>query len=161
MKYILLSTLVFILSFSVYAQEQSPVTWSATILNNNDNTVDFVFMANIKDGWHLYSQTLESDKGPIPTSFSFTESDDFELVGKTNENPPRKTYDPNFEMEIAMFEGQAMFSQKLMMKAETMSVSGKISFMVCNDEQCIFPPEEEFLIVKKGETLSFTILEKK
>lgn len=158
MKFILFNLVVFILSSSAFAQEESPVTWSTAHFENADKSVNLVFMATIKDGWHLYSQTLDSDKGPIPTSFIFSDNKNIELIGKTEENPPRVKYDSNFEMDIAMFSGQAMFSQKLLPKSESVSVSGKISFMVCNDEKCIFPPEREFLFTKEGKAIAFRMV---
>ena len=98
MKIILISIFAFVLTFSAFAQVETPVVWNKAFLHNQDGTIDLTFIAVIEDGWHLYSQTLDSDKGPIPTSFEFAETDDFALVGKTTETKPHKKYDPDFSL---------------------------------------------------------------
>lgn len=50
---------------------QDKVTWSASY-NADDSTI--VLHADIAEGWHLYSQNLDNDMGPIPTEISFEEN---------------------------------------------------------------------------------------
>ncbi len=128
-------------------ETKDPIQWSQEVWINKDGTSTITFNAIIEEGWHLYSQNLDTAKiGPIPTSFTFTESEDYTLIGNVMEGVPVVEFDTNFEMEIAMFENTAAFSQQIKLKGESGTIEGNISFMVCNDEQCIFPPEYAFTI---------------
>ncbi|NNK80425.1 MAG: hypothetical protein HKO93_02920, partial [Flavobacteriales bacterium] len=89
-------------------------TWKSEKVEGSTNEYDITFTAEIEPHWHLYSQNLESDFGPIPTSFSFADSTGrFELLGKTQEGTPLVSYDPNFEMDLSYFETKADFVQRI------------------------------------------------
>ena len=60
----------------------------------------------------MYSQFVEND-GPLPTTFTFFDSDKYELIGTTQEDEPKKEYDPNFDMVLSYFTKEAVFSQKV------------------------------------------------
>ena len=72
-------------AFLSFGQEK--VTWDFSY-DNGTNTIEI--KAKIEDGWHLYSQELENEFGPIPTSFEFTPNDNYTLVGSTEEPTPIK-----------------------------------------------------------------------
>ncbi|WP_442794467.1 cytochrome c biogenesis protein CcdA [Pelobium manganitolerans] len=140
-----------ILIISAQAQILKPVKWSFGAETLNEKEANLVITAKIDAGWHVYAQNIE-EGGPIPTSFSFTKSPDFTLVGKTSESPkPVSAFDPNFNMQISWHENTAVFKQKIKLnKAET-TVKGALEFMVCNDKQCLPPEEVAFAInVKAG-----------
>jgi len=142
-------------SHCVQAQVESPISWDKSFEINEDKSINLIFTATIKDGWHLYSQTLDPNEGPIPTSFKFKEAPGYELSGETIEGDPKVKYDTNFEMDIAMFDSTATFTQKILHTGKSLRLFGEISFMVCNDEQCIFPPEEEFTFTFTGSRYMF------
>ncbi len=118
-------------------------TWKSEKVAGTPDEYDITFTAEIDPHWHLYSQYLESDFGPVPTSFSFADSTGgFELVGKTKEGTPLVSYDPNFEMDLSYFEKKADFVQRIKIDANNDgTVSGFLSFMVCDDSKCL-PPED-------------------
>jgi thiol:disulfide interchange protein DsbD len=94
----------------------------------------------------LYSQFL-ADGGPVPTSFAFEKSKDYELVGGTSEGKPEKLFDKNFEMELAFFGGEALFKQKIkVLGTKPFKVKGLVNFMVCDDSKCLPPEDIEFAI---------------
>ncbi|MEJ7661472.1 MAG: hypothetical protein WKG07_18740 [Hymenobacter sp.] len=98
----------------------------------------------------MYSQFIE-EGGPEPTSFKFTPSPDYELMGKVAESPaPVKAFEKAFNMNIAYFPKRAVFSQKIRLKAPQTAVKGTVTFMVCNDEKCLPPDDLDFSIEVKG-----------
>jgi len=136
---------LFIVSFfmlAVNCAAQDHVTWEFSY-SDEDNSL--VAEATIDKGWHLYSQTSTQDFGPIPTSFSFTPTSDYTLVGTTKEDEPITEYDPNFEDELQFFKNNATFVQEVTIEAPT-TIKGTVTYMVCNESICMPPRDVEFTI---------------
>ena len=143
MKRIFLFTLfILALTFSSAICAQDVVEWKIKY-NEKDNTVEL--KATIKNGWHLYSQHIENNVGPVPTSFTFKSSDDFQLFGQVVEPTPIKKYDENFEATLDFFEKEAIFIQKIKVSKSTV-LEGTITFMVCNESMCLPPVDYKFKI---------------
>jgi Disulphide bond corrector protein DsbC len=135
---------------SASAQILEPVKWSCKAEKTDPGEATLIMKATIEKGWHLYSQNI-SDGGPIKTTFTFTPSADYELVGKPAEGKAFEFYDKNFEMQLAHFSGEADFVQKIKISnPKTFSVSGFVEFMVCDDEKCLPPSVVEFQITVHG-----------
>lgn len=133
------------------AQIEHHVTWGFASKNVGKQDAELVITATIDNGWHLYSQFIESG-GPIPTSFKFVPSADYELDGKVKETlKPVKAFEKAFNMNIAYFEKKAVFVQKVKLKTTTTIIKGSLEFMVCNDVQCLPPDEVPFSITVKNE----------
>jgi thiol:disulfide interchange protein DsbD len=109
--------LVLILAFSIttFAQIVTPVKWKFSSKKIANNQFELIFTANIDKGWHVYSQYLESDNGPVATSFTFEKNASYKLDGKTTESKSKKEYDANFEMNVNYFETKADFFQKVVL----------------------------------------------
>ena len=58
-------------SFAAFGQILEPVKWTMEQKHIAGDEFELVFKAKIEDGWKVYSQYLESDDGPIRTSFNF------------------------------------------------------------------------------------------
>ncbi len=122
--------------------QEAAIQWE---FNYNEKTNQVEIVANIKDGWHLYSQHIKNDVGPIPTSITFKSSDDFQLIGAVGEPQPIQKYDENFEATLDFFEHKVIFTQKV--KAKKASVlEGSVTFMVCNETMCLPPVDKQFKI---------------
>lgn len=140
-----------LLSLSINAQIEDPVSWSfSTEVVNNETYI--VSKATIDPGWHLYSQYLESDDGPIPTEITFKKTSAFELIGKNEEKSKVVTeYDPNFAMNLNFFKKEAIFKQKIKNLSVTdHEVTVVVYYMVCDDEKCLPPSEEEYKVTVKA-----------
>ena len=125
------------------AQILDPVIWEFSQTKISESEVELQFKASIEDHWHLYSQftgQFYGDEGPIPPSFVFKESENFEKLGETLEEIPMEVFDPIFEMDLKYFEGLATFSQKIKtLNSNPFIIEGEINFMSCDQVQCIFP----------------------
>ncbi|MEY8847500.1 protein-disulfide reductase DsbD domain-containing protein [Psychroserpens sp. XS_ASV72] len=133
----LCSVLVF--SLTAFAQVLEPVKWETSVTKISDTEYDLIATATIDEGWHLYSQNVPED-GPIPTTFNYTTTSDFKLVGKTLEDEGHTIDDPVFEMKIKFFELKADFKQRIKILNKDLSiVKGEVEFMVCDDKRCLPP----------------------
>jgi thiol:disulfide interchange protein DsbD len=133
-------------SLTLFAQIEEPVKWSFSAQKLSDTEVNLLIKAKIDKGWHVYSQFIE-DGGPIPTSFKFSPSADYELIGKVSESPKAvNAFDPNFGMQIAWHQDAVTFTQKIKLKNPKTTIKGVLEFMVCNDKKCLPPTEVEFTI---------------
>jgi len=149
-KKVVLSFLFLCCVLGMSAEIQKPVTWSFSNKQISDTEFDLVLTANIDDNWHLYSQFI-GEGGPVPTSFKFKPSPDYVLVGKVSESPkPKKIYEKVFEMEVAFFEKKATFTQKINLKVPAAKIKGTLTFMVCDDSQCLPPEDIDFSFDLKG-----------
>lgn len=98
--------------------------------------------AKIADGWHLYSQHIENNVGPVPTSFTFMSSNDYTLLGQVIEPKAIQKYDENFEATLDFFEKEVTFVQKIEVKNQSI-LKGTITFMVCNETMCLPPVDKK------------------
>ena len=146
----LLVVLFTLMSVVVSAQIFNPVEWEFTQKQLSDTEIELQFKASIEDHWHLYSQHIEDD-GPVPTEFTFTTTDGFELVGNMQEGEPLEEFDPNFDMILKYFGHEAIFTQKVKVTSATdFKLDGNVYFMVCDEVQCLPPEEVEFTFDIKG-----------
>jgi thiol:disulfide interchange protein len=149
-KKVVLSFLFLCCVFGMSAEIQKPVTWSFSNKKVSDTEFDLVLTANIDNSWHLYSQFI-GEGGPVPTSFKFKLSPDYVLVGKVSESPkPHKVFDKVFGMDVAFFEKKAVFTQKIKLKVPATKINGTLTFMVCDDNQCLPPEDIDFSFDLKG-----------
>src|ERR1017187_9311850 len=68
----------------------------------------------IDPGWHLYSMT---SAGAIPTTIKVAANAAVEKI-RVFPAPPKKAYDPNFQLDTETYEGSAFFLVELQLKPE-------------------------------------------
>jgi len=143
-KFLFVGVVLF-LSESTCGQILTPVKWSFEAQKVAELEYDLIFTATIDKGWHVYSQYLESDEGPIPTSFHFDENPHVEFVGKTKETGIKsEAYDSLFEMKAIQFSGKPVFTQRVKLREGTKSVKGYLEYMSCDNKRCLPPSEVDF-----------------
>ncbi len=131
----------------IYAQIYDPVSWKTQVEAQADNSFDLIALASIERGWHLYAQNLP-EGGPVSTSFNFPSTDGYRLIGKMSQSEPITFFDDIFEMETSYYEIKATFTQRVKIQdASLKSITAEVTFMVCNDTQCL-PPATVELIFK-------------
>ncbi len=124
--------------------QQNPVKWSYEAKKVADNTYDLIFTANISDGWYVYSQYLESDEGPIRTTFTYEDNAAVKLDGKNVEAGQKvEGYDDLFGMNIIKFKGKPTFTQRVKINGPT-TFKGSVEFMTCDHERCLPPSDVPF-----------------
>ena len=127
------------------AQVYDPVKWSTSVEQLSDNEFLLISTATIESGWHLYSQDVPED-GPLPTTFSYDDANgSIGIVGNTVEEKGHIVDDPVFEMRIKYFEHKTEFKQKVSVSADIDTVKGYVEFMVCDDQKCLPPVEQELV----------------
>jgi hypothetical protein len=139
MKKLLLVLAVMFAGRSAFAQIEGHVTWAYAAKKVSATEAVILLKATIDEGWHVYSLNVK-DGGPIKTSFKFTPSKEYTLVGKTTEPTPITKYEKAFSMNVSYFENSVVFQQKVKLKGKKASVKGTLEFMTCNDQKCL-PPE--------------------
>ncbi len=124
----------------------NPVSWTTTAKKINDKEFELVLSAKVQEGWTIYSQFLEGEDGPVPTTITFDDSKAFETVGKTKEAGPKRIagFDKVFEMDVVKFKKSVDFTQKLKINDPNKPVSGFIEFMTCDATKCLPPAEVDF-----------------
>jgi len=150
MRKILFVTILFIgvLTLSAGAQILTPVHWSYAAKKINDREAVIFMRASIEDNWHLYAQYVK-EGGPVKTTFTFNRPAGYDLNGPTTEPTPFTRYEKVFNMEVSFFEHEVVFQQKIKLRANNIVVKGKVTFMTCNDKQCLPPEEVTFSIPVK------------
>jgi thiol:disulfide interchange protein len=130
------------------AGAQNPVKWSYSSKDAGNGQYDLIFTADIEDGWTTYSQFLESDDGPVATSFTFQEGPSYKLIGKAKESGDKFTkFDNVFGMNLTKFKHKAIFTQRVEVKDFSKPIEGYLTFMVCDDEMCLPPKDIDFRFV--------------
>lgn len=134
----------------VEVEEIVAANWSYEVIDLDNGEYDVKFVANITEGFHLYSQFLDpSADGPLPTWLRYDENAGIEIIGEATEPDVHSVYDDVWEADILQFDGTATFVQKVKVTDEaSFTLSGTILYMACNDGQCV-NLEEVFSVTLK------------
>ncbi len=123
------------------------IKWSVKSTKVSDDEYEVVIHAWLQNKWHLYSQVLEWDEGPLSTIVTFETKDGFELIGKTEEEGVEKHFDPVWEHDISFFADEVVFRQKVKVKnKDALKLTGNINFMMCDDRECMPPDDFGFTV---------------
>ena len=125
-----------------------PVTWNTGIYQTERNDeYELIFQASVESCWHVYSQFIEGFDGPMATAFSVEWPEGLEALGEVAECEPIVKFDPQFNMDVPYFEEEVFFVQRFRTTGSPIStVSGFITYMACNEEKCVFPPDLNFKV---------------
>jgi thiol:disulfide interchange protein DsbD len=122
---------------------QSVVKWSGVYSKKTD---EVILTATIEKKWHLYSQYISPNAGPVATKITFTKNKKVKIKGKPLEENVHAFYDENFGAHLSVFDDKAIFRQKIRVKKNT-DLKVVITYMVCDDTRCL-PPTDETLTIK-------------
>lgn len=145
LKHVLIAIAV-LCTFATYAQIEKPAQWNFSSEKISDNEYQVLFKAKIGNGWHLFSQYLPKGNYSLPTTFTFEQITDIELVDTVAELS--NLIIEKDEMVGAMvhfYLNEAIFAQKVKVTGPAPTIGGKIDFQCCTDEQCVMG-NEEFLV---------------
>jgi thiol:disulfide interchange protein len=147
MKQIFFLTLVLIATFIGKVQAQNPVSWSFSAKHVQGDEYDLIFTASIKTGWHVYSQYLPSEDGPVATSINFEPKPT--LIGKATESASKPVYkktafDEMFNMQLTKYKHDLTMVQRVRSSDPKKLITGYVTFMTCNDSNCMPPTDVDF-----------------
>jgi thiol:disulfide interchange protein DsbD len=146
MKKVLAIAAALMITIGAKAQVETPVKWSYAAKKTSPTEAVVFLKASIDNGWHIYSQNVK-EGGPIKTSFKFTPSKDYTLVGKPVEPKPTTRFEKAFSMNVSFFEKEVVFQQKIKLNSpNATAVKGSLEFMTCNDQKCLPPDDVNFTI---------------
>ena len=98
--------------------------------------------AKLDPGWHLYSPTTPRG-GPNPTTIQVTENPVVEAF-RVFEPPPKRAFDPNFNLDTETYETSAAFLIEIDLKKDAApgpsEVTAAVRYQACNDRLCL-PPQ--------------------
>jgi thiol:disulfide interchange protein DsbD len=143
-----LTVIIGLLLVASYASSQiyDPVSWDFSYEKKGEKQFELIFTATIDEHSHIYSMDIP-DGGPIPTSFSFDTVPDFKLTGNPFEvTKPVELLDEAFGFKIRTFSNKAEFRQKITAVASSLTVTGSVNFMACNNATCSPPKDVKFSI---------------
>jgi len=141
--------LLFIFLFPEFCSSQQiePVVhWDFSSKRIDLRVYELHMTANIKSGWHIYSQFNEG--GPGPARISFKKNSLLIRQYEPKEvGTPEHLEEVIFDSRVFAFSDKVDFVQVFIKKKDRpTSISGKIKFMACNGDLCLPPREEPFTV---------------
>jgi len=130
------------------AQILKPVKWSYASKKVDAKHAIIYLKADIDEGWHIYSVN-QPPGGPLKTSVKLEQNGAFGLNGKVTEPQAEEHFEKAFGINVFYFEKSVIFQQKILLKQSNAAITGKLSYMACNDHQCLPPEELDFEIPVK------------
>ncbi len=138
----------------------NPVQWDIKFEQINEQEVNMTATATIADGWYVYSQTLESEDGPLATIIETNEG--VEVVSE--EELPSKAgnkvagFDKIFEMDVVKYKHGFVINKRLKVQPDSGRIAGFLEYMTCNATSCMPPTlvEYEFIFAGKENTVATT-----
>lgn len=128
------------------AQTFNVIKWEYSYREVDNENGELVIKATIDPDWHIYSQTQSGD-GPLPTVFNFVKTPEYDLEGDVIEPDPERKHDLAFDTEVAMFEREVVFIQKIKRNTKkSFEVLGELECMACNNTMCLPPRTYKFTI---------------
>ena len=143
MKKLIFTLLVLMVLQVSYGQILNPARFSYTAIKKGANQYEVHIKSILEPKWHIYSVT-NPEGGAEATVVKL---DKVKTVGKVREHGKMKTvYDKEFKMNQKFFENTVDFVQTISVSKGDKKVAGSITYMVCNDRQCLPPKEVPFEI---------------
>jgi thiol:disulfide interchange protein DsbD len=124
----------------------SPVQWTFSAEKLDEKKYLLRYTADIQDGWTVYSKDTDDD-GPVPTQITYEkqegtkESSDFIETGHKKEG-----IDNFFDVNVIKFLSDQPFeiTQEVEIDGTGGFISGYLTYMACNSEQCLPPTDIDF-----------------
>ncbi len=135
------------------AQPKAPYTWKATIFPADaraGESAQIRFTVVVEEPWHIYQ--IGQTGGPMATAFEILKPGQVTANGKAIQPTPTMKQDPNFNIEVGLFEGTTIFALPVQIKK---GAKGELKFDVqvtsqaCNDTTCDIPRRNMVPVVIK------------
>ncbi len=147
-KLVVVAALWIITTAATAQIRKDPTNWSVKGPANAKvgQTVDVRISATIAPDWHIYANDLDPSIGPLPASFTFPKSADYQLVGKPIPVGVEEKFEEVWNAKIRQFVGKATFIQKVKLLKTNAVVRGTVEYMACSDKDgtCLPPATADF-----------------
>ncbi|HRK20215.1 MAG TPA: cytochrome c biogenesis protein CcdA [Fimbriimonadaceae bacterium] len=137
--------LLLLLSSGAYAQEETNYASFTAKLEQSDvragEAARILVQVKTEPKWHIYG--FEQPEGPISTTIRIEEGP-VKVSGKPIVPLGVKKFDPNFEMELVLYEGQAVFALPVTIDpAASGTITAKVivNYQACTDGTCDIPKD--------------------
>jgi len=141
--------LLLLMSTAVMAApaQNMPYSWNFSAKKTGPGSYEIHCAAALRAPWHIYSQFTPAG-GPVPTKFVFAKNPLYKTAGEPKETGRLVTrHEEVFGVDVKYFEGDVDFIQIVKMKsAAKTNFTGSVTFMVCNDTECMPPKTEQFSV---------------
>ena len=143
MKKLFFTLIVFFGLQISYAQILNPVRFTYTAIKKGNNQYEVHIKSTIQPKWHLYSVN-NPEGGAVATEIKLT---GVKTPFKVKEVGKMKTvFDKEFKMDQKFYENNVDFVELVNLNKTNNKLAGSITYMVCNDRQCLPPKEVPFEI---------------
>jgi thiol:disulfide interchange protein DsbD len=87
--------------------------------------------------------------GPVATTISLEKKKGYKISGKAQEiSIPKRVFDPNFNEDLLIIDIIYIAQVPIKIKKESV-VSGKVTYMICDDTKCYPPIDVPFSVKVK------------
>ncbi len=139
MKRLFTATIFAFLAIAINAQ----VKFTASMKQTAPDEIIISFSGTMAKGWHVYAP--EEKHGPIAASFNVDKIEGAKVEGPLKANKPAtKKFEAVWNGEVAYYEDNVTFSQKVKLTGKEYKIEGYFEFGACNDETCLPPTSVEF-----------------
>ena len=154
-RLLILSCVLLSLLGSAFAQfgkmQQNPVKWHTEVVQR-DSVIELVAKAEIVSPYHLYSCSLPP-KGPNPTTFSFKEDPNYQLVGEVVEQGnAHEEFDEVFGLTLKQYGDSVKFVHTIKRNTEEQfTITCSVEYQTCKSGECLYG-EADLSFVVPGKT---------
>ncbi len=131
-----------------------PVKWEFSAEKTAPNEYMLIMKASIDEGWKVYSKDIpEAEIRPIPTSVTFDNLPaQVELINGIQElGRAEEKEEPLFDnLVIKWYKKKLTLRQQVKISKDAV-IKGYVTFMTCDDKQCLPPEDVEFFFDLKVE----------
>ncbi|MGV3529760.1 MAG: protein-disulfide reductase DsbD domain-containing protein [Flavisolibacter sp.] len=126
------------------------VEWTFQSKKMNATTYELRFSAILDNGWHIYSHFTPGG-GPIPTSFTFSKNPLIAFPGSFREVGELEEHDESFfGVPVKQYSNRVEFIHVVnVIPVVKTTVRGTVTYMTCNDRECLPPRVVPFAIELK------------
>lgn len=120
---------------------EEPIKWQVTVKMTSEKEGIATFKAIISSGWHLYGMKIP-EQGPKPTVIDVSQSKGVTFIGDfVPDRAPVRIHDKMFDIDLTWWDSDIAIRRKFKVEdSKSAVISGKITYMGCNDMTCS-PPQ--------------------
>ncbi len=143
MKRIIFLFLLNLLALNGFSQAKYPVKWEVSTKRIDELTYKVQFTAAIDATYHIYSQKGATGGMGMPTTLTFEENPNLELIGAIAE----KGEEQQGDKPLPYYSKGVTFTQVVKLKADNEAhLNARLRFMACTNQMCLLPATKKFTV---------------